>query len=143
MLYALAGAQDTPSLAGRLKILPVITIIGLGLSLNSTIAIIEVLIGKSGAFIRTPKLNLTDNSDSNRQIDHSYLQPISPMVWGEIGLSLYALLTIAILQPRLGWIIVPWMGIYWLGYFFIAALNLYQRWQARYSRSSIAINERA
>jgi cellulose synthase/poly-beta-1,6-N-acetylglucosamine synthase-like glycosyltransferase len=143
MLYTLAGAKDTPSLAGRLKILPILTIIGFGLSLNSTIAIIEALIGKGGTFIRTPKLNLTNNSGSSRQIDRSYLQPISPMVWGEIGLSLYALLTIAILLPRLGWVIVPWMGFYWLGYFFIAALNLYQHWQAQYSRSSFAINEQA
>ena len=141
-VYA-GGGTRYPSLAGRLKILPVITIIGFGLSLNSTIAIIEALIGKGGAFVRTPKLNLTNNSGSNRQIDRSYLQPISPMVWGEIGLSLYALLTIAILQPRLGWIIIPWMGFYWLGYFFIAALNLYQHWHAQYSRSSFAINEQA
>jgi len=143
MLYSLAGAKDTPSLAGRLKILPIITIIGLGMSLNSTIAIIEALIGKGGTFVRTPKLNLTNNSGSSRPIDRSHLQPISPMVWGEIGLSLYALLTIAILQPRLGWVIIPWMGFFWLGYFFIAALNLYQHWHEQYSRSSFAINERA
>jgi cellulose synthase/poly-beta-1,6-N-acetylglucosamine synthase-like glycosyltransferase len=143
MLYVLAGAHDTPSLAGRFKILPVLTIIGFGISLNTTIAIVEALIGKGGAFVRTPKLNLTNNSSSNRQIDRSYLQPISPMVWGEIGLSLFALLTIAILQPRLGWVIIPWMGIYWLGYFFVAALNLYQHWHAQYSRSSFAINEQA
>ena len=113
------------------------------MSLNSTIAIIEALIGKGGTFVRTPKLNLTNNSGSSRPIDRSHLQPISPMVWGEIGLSLYALLTIAILQPRLGWVIIPWMGFFWLGYFFIAALNLYQHWHEQYSRSSFAINERA
>ncbi|HEY9151496.1 MAG TPA: glycosyltransferase [Anaerolineales bacterium] len=143
MMYALAGAQGTPSLAGRLKILPVITIIGFGISLNSTIAIVESLMGKSGTFVRTPKLNLTNKPNSTRQIDRSYLQPISPIVWGEIALSLYALLTIALLQPVLGWVIVPWIGFYWLGYFYIAALNLYQHWQAQYSRESFAINEQA
>jgi len=143
MLYALAGARGTPSLAGRLKILPVLTIIGFGISLNSAIAIIEALIGKGGTFVRTPKLNLTNNPDATGQIDRSYLQPISPIVWGEIGLSLYALLTIALLLPRLGWFVVPWMGVYWLGYFYIAALNLYQHWQAQYSHSSYAIKEGA
>lgn len=143
MLYALAGARETPSLAGRLKILPVITIIGFGISLNSAIAILEALIGKGGTFVRTPKLNLTNNPNSSGQIDRGYLQPISPIVWGEIGLSLYALLTIGLLQPRLGWIIVPWLGVYWLGYVYIASLNLYQHWQAQYSGPSFAIKEQA
>jgi cellulose synthase/poly-beta-1,6-N-acetylglucosamine synthase-like glycosyltransferase len=141
MLYVLAGAPDTPSLVKRLKILPVITIIGFGLSLNSAIAIFEMLIGKRGTFVRTPKLNLTNKAGSMGQIDRSYLQPISPIVWGEIALSLYALLTIALLLPHLGWYIVPWLGMYWLGYFSIAAFNLYQHWQAEYSHESFAINE--
>ncbi|HUH96946.1 MAG TPA: cellulose synthase family protein [Anaerolineales bacterium] len=143
MLYAMAGAKETPSLAGRLKILPVITIIGFGISLNSAIAILEALIGKGGTFVRTPKLNLTNKPNSTRQIDRAYLQPISPIVWGEIGLGLYSLLTIALLEPGLGWAIIPWMGVYWLGYFYIASLNLYQHWQAQTSRSSFAINEHA
>ena len=143
MLYALAGARGTPSLIGRLKILPVITVIGFGISLNSAIAIFEALIGKDGTFVPTPKLNLTNNRNLTGQMDRTYLQPIGPMVWGEIGLSLYALLTIAILLPRLGWFIAPWMGIYWLGYFYIASFNLYQHWQAQYSGPSFAINERA
>ncbi len=141
MLYALAGARGTPSLMGRIKILPVLTVIGFGISLNTAIAIMEALIGKGGTFVRTPKLNLTNNPNSTGQIDRSYLQPISPIVWGEIGLSLYALLTIALLEPRLGWVIVPWMGVYWLGYFYVASLNLYQHWQAQYSGRSFAINE--
>jgi len=141
MLYALAGAQGTPSLAGRLKILPIITVIGFGISLNSAIAIIEAMIGKGGTFVRTPKLNLTNRPNSTGQVDRAYLQPISPIVWGEVGLSLYALLTIAILLPHLGWFVVPWMGVYWLGYFYVASLNLYQHWQAQYSGHSFAINE--
>jgi len=143
MLYALAGARGTPSLIGRIKILPVITVIGFGISFNSAIGIVEALLGKGGTFVRTPKLNLTNNPTSAGQVDRAYLQPISPIVWGEIGLSLYALLTIALLQPHLGWVVIPWMGVYWLGYFSIAALNLYQHWQAQYSSSSLAVNEQA
>ncbi len=143
MLYALAGGQGTPSLMERIKILPVVTVIGFGISLNSAIGIIEALIGKGGTFVRTPKLNLTNDPNSTRQIDPAYLQPISPIVWGEIGLSLYALLTIALLFPHLGWFVVPWMGVYWLGYFYVASLNLYQHWQAQYSGRSFVINEQA
>ena len=144
MLYASGWSAGNSVIAWHgLRFYLSLTVIGFGISLNSAIAIIEALIGKGGTFIRTPKLNLTNNPNSTGQIDRSYLQPISPIVWGEIGLSLYALLTIALLQPRLGWFVVPWMGVYWLGYFYIASLNLYQHWQAQYSGRSFAINEQA
>jgi hypothetical protein len=65
------------------------------------------------------------------------------MVWGEIGLSLYALLTIAIIQPRLGWVIIPWMGIYWLGYFFVCQPQSVPTLARAIFRSSFAINEQA
>jgi fatty acid desaturase len=44
----------------------------------------------------------------------------------EIALGLYALLTMVLLLPTLGWGIAPWMMIYMLGYFYIAGLNLIQ-----------------
>ena len=50
----------------------------------------------------------------------------SPIIWAEIALGLYALLTIFMLTPYIGWGIVPWMLIYLIGYFYIAGLNLIQ-----------------
>jgi hypothetical protein len=41
-------------------------------------------------------------------------------------LGLYALLTIFVLTPDIGWGMVPWMLIYMIGYFYIAGLNLIQ-----------------
>jgi hypothetical protein len=48
------------------------------------------------------------------------------MVWVEIALGVYALVTGVILAPYLGWGIIPWMVIYMLGFFYIAGLNLIQ-----------------
>jgi hypothetical protein len=48
------------------------------------------------------------------------------MVWVEIGLGLYSLLTMIVLYPIIGWGIIPWMTIYMIGYFYIAGLNLLQ-----------------
>jgi len=76
--------------------------------------------------VRTPKLNQMNTHRLGEKIDHAYLPSVSRMVWAEIGLGLYALATIIMLYPHLGWSIVPWMLIYALGYFFIAGLNLVQ-----------------
>ena len=124
-LYLVAAARQTPPLRERLKLIPLMTITGFGISLSTSIAVIEGLMGKGGNFDRTPKLNLP-NTNSRKIIDRAYVQPISPLVWGEIALGFYALLTGYILAGYIGWGIIPWMMIYTIGYFYIAGLNLIQ-----------------
>ena len=126
LLYAVTSAPRVPPLRERLKLIPLMTIMGFGISLSTSIAVLEGLIGKGGRFIRTPKLNLNNSRKQSRVIDHSYREPISPLIWAEIGLGLYALVTIFMLTPHIGWGIVPWMLIYMIGYFYIAGLNLIQ-----------------
>jgi cellulose synthase/poly-beta-1,6-N-acetylglucosamine synthase-like glycosyltransferase len=127
LLYLSAAAAKTPPLSERFKLLPLLLLTGFGISLSTTIAVLEGLIGKTGGvFVRTPKLNLGNSNRDGKAYGHAYKQPISPIVWAEIVLGIYALLTIIILVPIVGWAIVPWMIIYMLGYFYIAGLNLIQ-----------------
>lgn len=127
LLYLVASAREAPPFRERLSLIPLLTITGFGLSLSTSIAVFEGLLGKGGGvFTRTPKLNLRNRSGGNKRFDGDYLPPISPMVWAELALSLYAALTIHLLYPYVGWGIVPWMMVYMLGYFYIAGLNLIQ-----------------
>lgn len=127
LLYLVAVAPNTPPLLEKLKLLPILTLTGFGISLSTTIAVIQGLTGTGGnVFVRTPKLNLSNSNTQSMKIDNAYFSPINPIVWVEIALGFYALLTIVILAPDLGWGIIPWMLIYMLGYFYIAGLNLIQ-----------------
>lgn len=127
LLYLVASARETPPFRERLELIPLLTITGFGISLSTSIAVVQGLIGKGeGVFTRTPKLNLRNRHAGSKPIDADYLPPISPLVWGELALGLYAALTIRMLYPYLGWGIIPWMMIYMLGYFYIAGLNLIQ-----------------
>lgn len=143
MLYTLAGARQTPSFWARVKLLPLLTIMGFGISLSTAIAVIEGMTGISGTFVRTPKLNLRNSGNPTVAIDHAYLPTISPIVWGEIGLGFYALITIFLLEPHRGWEVIPWMLIYWVGYFYIASMNLIQYWQAQLAQSPVTLNQQA
>ena len=138
LLFIMAGDRQTPSLMERLKLIPVLTGLGVGFSLSSSIAILEALTGKISDFVRTPKLNLTIRKGSTLEIDHGYLQPINSMVWGEFSLGIYSLSTLFLLQRHLGWGLVSWMGIYGLSYFYVAGLNLFQHWQIQIRRRRIA-----
>ncbi len=127
LLYLISASRQTPRLPERVRLLPLMTITGFGISLSTTIAVLEGLFGKGrGAFVRTPKLNLSNQRTQLRQIDQSYTQPVSRMVWIEFGLGTYALISGLILTAYVGWGILPWMLIYTLGYYYIAGLNLKQ-----------------
>ena len=127
LMYLISGSKHTPRLAERIKLLPLMTITGFGISLSTTIAVLEGLLGKgSSAFVRTPKLNLSNGPAQLGKVDKAYTQPISPMVWAEIALGIYAAFSGIILSWYVGWGILPWMLIYTFGYFYIAGLNLKQ-----------------
>jgi cellulose synthase/poly-beta-1,6-N-acetylglucosamine synthase-like glycosyltransferase len=126
LLYLTATASIKAPLFERLKLLPLLTITGFGISLSTSIAVLEGLMGKGGVFVRTPKLNLGNAPRQNQAIDHAYIPPIGPLVWGEITLGLYSLFTGIVLAGYVGWGIVPWMVIYTIGFFYIAGLNLIQ-----------------
>ncbi len=126
LVYLSAKAAHSPSLMERLRLLPLLTITGFGLCLNTTVAVIEGLAGKGGVFIRTPKLNLQDTLKRTKPVDKAYIAPVSPLVWLEIILGLYALLTASVLEPIIGWGVIPWMIVYALGFFYVAGLSLIQ-----------------
>jgi len=127
LVYLTARASHTPRLLERIKLLPLLTITGFGLCLSTSIAVLEGLFGKGSAvFIRTPKLNLNNASRQQKSVDRSYVSPISPIVWLEVILGFYALVSGIILTPLIGWGILPWMIIYMLGFFYIAGMNIIQ-----------------
>ena len=125
LLYLTATATQHRSILRRMASFPMLVIVGFGLSLSTTVAVLEGLFSKGGAFIRTPKLNV-NNRRQKKKIDRSYVAPLSSMVWIEIALGLYALVTGIVLMPYLGWSILFWMVVYMLGFFYIAGLNLIQ-----------------
>lgn len=135
LVYLTARAPHTPPLIERLKLLPLLTMTGFGLCLSTSIAVLEGLFGKGNdVFVRTPKLNLNNTITQGRKIDHNYVSPISPLVWIELLLGIYALVTGIVLTPVLGWTILLWMVVYTLGFFYIAGMNLIQNRERYVSR---------
>lgn len=134
LVYLAAKAAHSPSLLERIRLLPLLTMTGFGLCLNTTVAVLEGLFGKGGVFVRTPKLNLHNARKRHRSIDKAYLAPVSPLIWIEFLLGIYALITGIVLAPIIGWGIVPWMIVYMLGFFYIGGLSLIQGREATRKR---------
>ena len=135
-MILLAKTDQLPRLADRLKILPLSLMIGFGLSFSNTIAVFEGLFSKKvGAFVRTPKLNVTGKG-TGWSANQAYNIPLSRNVYWELLLGLYAVAVVVILAPRLGAGVILWGSIYAIGFFYMAGLNIYQTHKANRSLSS-------
>jgi cellulose synthase/poly-beta-1,6-N-acetylglucosamine synthase-like glycosyltransferase len=135
ILYSLSKTEYVPRLRDRLIILPFLLLLGYGLSLNNSIAVLQGLIGNGGEFIRTPKYSLGDRR--NRQ-EHSAVAAGRQWTgWGELVLTCYALGVIVLSWPKDGWAAVPWMLSYAAGYLFIVGLNIRQSRQLGHSRKRL------
>ncbi|MGB9674242.1 MAG: glycosyltransferase [Anaerolineales bacterium] len=134
LLYLVSQTETNPRFMDRLRLIPILILIGFGLSLNNTMAVMEGLTRKdTGDFIRTPKFNV--NPKNNEWFRTKYVSQISGLIWLEFGLCLYGILSMFILFHSLGWGGIPWLLIYVASYGYIASLNLYQNWQSTHYKA--------
>lgn len=127
LLYFTANNSLNMPLRERLKMLPMLVIVGFGISLSTSLGVLEGMTGKkTGDWIVTPKRSLSDSNKGNNWTGQTLHQPISKLVWAEILLALYAFVTLLVLTPLLGWGVIPWMGLYIVGFIYIAGLNIIQ-----------------
>jgi len=136
LLYLVSKTENAPRLIDRLGRLPLMVLLGFGLSLNNSIAVFQGLFGSEiGTFERTPKFNLRSRRRSWER--SMYCMPLSAMVWAELLLAIYAMLTIYLLVPRLGLDVAPWMLTYTAAYLYIALTNIIQNLSADTMRHSV------
>lgn len=128
LMYMCSKTSYCPRMWDRIKLLPVLTLIGFGLSLNNTVAVFQGLFSnKTGTFVRTPKYNIITKQDQLAKTKYSF--KVNWMVWGEIALAVYSVISIAILYPYVGFGIVPCLMVYTIGYLYMAIMNIAQSWQ--------------
>lgn len=120
-MYWIAMQDDAKNLPQRISHMIALLILGLGLSLNNTRAVIEALLGVKSAFLRTPKYNLQQNA--KRVPGNAYMLPSDPILWIETVLSLYGLSIALYLIIGGIWRIGIWILVYGLGFTYIAGLG--------------------
>ncbi|MBN1639664.1 MAG: glycosyltransferase [Anaerolineae bacterium] len=120
LLYALGQRVLYGGWWRSLRAFPALICIGVGMALNSTIAIVEVLLGVRSTFLRTPKGGI------GAPAHPTYALRPGRLLWAELALALYAALTIAIALQRGYGGIVPFQALYVLGFGYVSLLELVQ-----------------
>lgn len=128
LMYAVSRTNHLPRFRDRLLLLPLISILGIGISLNTGAAVFAGLFTKGGVFNRTPKFNLRGRKDT--WVKEKYLLPSNPVVYGELLMGVYALYSVYILwTSAAGKGMALGVILYAVGFLFVAGMSFVQSWQ--------------
>jgi hypothetical protein len=127
LLYAVAQRILHPADWGRRwSNLPLLTLLGTGLSLNNTIAVWQGFSQTGGQFLRTPKFRVESTADVWQR--SAYRLPLDWVWLGEALLCCYALATVVVAVATGNPWSTPFLLIYAGGYGSMVAIGV---WQAR------------
>ena len=123
--YMVSQRELHPDWKSRLKYLPFLMSIGIGLSVNNTRAVLEALFRKESEFARTPKYGI--ERDSDEWAGKKYHQTVGVQSIIELGLGLYFTFTVfyALINQIYG--TVPFLMLFQIGFLYTGLLSIFQQ----------------
>ena len=119
VLYAVAQATAYRNGLLRFVWFPVLMLIGLGVAVNNTRAVIEAILGyKPNEFLRTPK-----NSDLSTSIYDLYENKNDKTIWLEFFFSAYAVAALLLSIQRMP-TLAPFLALFVLGFVLVGLTGL-------------------
>lgn len=145
-LYALAQRRLHPrGWLRRWAFLPFLMLLGMGLSLSNSVAAVQALFGRGGAFLRTPKFRVENGeravgpngrTKGDTWQRSGYALGLEPVVGGELFLAAYACAGCFVAAAGGEWWSLPFLGLYAGGYSLVAVVGLYESWHARAGKTA-------
>lgn len=127
LLYAVAQMALHPGeWLKHYKAMPLLILLGSGIALSNTRAVLEALLGVNNVFRRTPKFNVAAASDSWHS--SPYRLSLDSLVLAEIGLSLYSFTAAWIAANNGNHFAVPFILLYACAFGYV---SLQEMWDAR------------
>jgi len=124
--YTLSQRHLYDDWRSRMLYMPVLALMGTGLALSNTIAIVQGLAGRRMPFRRTPKFRLEDRTD--RWVSSRYALPFQRITLGELALAAYALATTAVALSVGHYFSVPFLLLYVGGYGLLSVQGIRDAW---------------
>jgi len=115
IMFAIAQISGYRNGPARLLALPVLVMIGIGMALSNTQAVILALMGRKMVWNVTPKYHLETKKDSWQPRGAS--KRIDPMIWAEVCMAVYMAVALGLaIQMAPGLIPLAGMGLFSFGY---------------------------
>jgi cellulose synthase/poly-beta-1,6-N-acetylglucosamine synthase-like glycosyltransferase len=106
----------------RAAYIPSLMFIGTGIAVSNTKAVLEALLGKQSAFVRTPKLNVTHKGESVG--DRKYRMPLRLVFLFELFMGAYCFAGFLLYTQSGKYLIGPFLGIYTIGFTYTAVMSI-------------------
>jgi len=110
----------------RIKYLPFLMSIGIGLSINNTRAVIEAVFGRQSEFNRTPKYRI--EADGDEWIGKKYRQSVAVQPLVELALGLYFTFTVFYALTNQIYGTVPFLVLFQIGFLYTGLVSLVQQY---------------
>jgi len=131
--------------ADKLKYLPFLMSVGIGISLNNARAALEGFFGKPGEFVRTPKYGMTTADDHRwrgRAKTFRYRIKLQPYV--ELAIGIYLLICVILaLRQSVALAGVPFIILFASGYLYVSISTFYGQYVRSHESSSEQADQRA
>ncbi len=124
--YMVCQREIYPDWRVRLKYLPFLMSIGIGLSINNTRAVFEALFHKQTDFARTPKYRIEGAADE--WIGKQYRQSVAVQPLIELALGLYFTATVFYALANQIYGTLPFLILFQIGFLYTALLSLVQQY---------------
>ena len=118
----------------RLKYLPFLMSIGIGLCINNSKAVFEALFNQQSEFARTPKYHIEGASDE--WVGKKYRQSVAVQPLIELGLGLYFTATVFYALANQIYGTVPFLVLFQIGFLYTGLLSIVQQ----YAGDSVVLN---
>ncbi len=126
--YLISQREAYPDWKSRIKYLPIVMAIGIGLAINNTKAVFEALFGQPGEFVRTPKYGIERKQDDWQHKKYHQSIPIQPFVEIAFGLYFTAAVFYALANEIYG--TLPFLMLFQFGYLYMGLMSVVQQFSS-------------
>ena len=117
-----------PDWLSRVLYIPLVMAVGIGLSVNNTLAVFDGLFGQVHRFVRTAKYGIEDVKDhwlGKNYRRSAYFQPLV-----ELTLSIYFTAGVIYAISKGMFVAVPFLGLFQIGFLYVGLVSLLQQCNA-------------
>ena len=124
--YWISQREGYTDWRSRVRYLPAVLAVGIGLSVNNTKAVLEGLFGgSSGEFTRTPKYGIERNDDVWQHKKYHQAMPIQPLIEVAFGLYFTGTVLYALAHDLYG--ALPFLVLFQFGFLYTGLLSILQQ----------------
>ncbi len=120
--YVVSQRELYPDWRHRLRVLPMLMALGIGMCLSNARAVVEGLLGKETSFVRTPKYRIESSSDGWKQKKYRGRWSYLPWIEAAVGLYFTAAVGYAASHQILG--SIPFLVLFQVGFLYTGILSL-------------------